>query len=146
MSLVEVLVTGNMKPVPPEIASSAPEGTEWFGGAVDRSTMTLRVHCPPDQREAVSLLLGHEPGEGQRSWRLSAPDSANADLDTQVEWILSRLSSDLAAWRQVTSKYKVDLFCGLFLERANRGVTLEPETMRKVADRGIQLGFDIYAS
>lgn len=135
-----------MKPVPPEIASSAPEGTEWFGGAVDRSAMTLRVHCPPDQREAVSLLLGHEPGEGQRSWRLSAPDSANADLDTQVEWILSRLSSDLAAWRQVTSKYKVDLFCGLFLERANRGVTLEPETMRKVADRGIQLGFDIYAS
>jgi len=134
-----------MKPIPPDIAIGAPEGTEWFGGAVDRSTMTLRVHCPPDKREAVSLLLGHESGEGRRSWGLSAPDSADADLDTQVDWILSRLSSDLAAWRRVTSEYKVDLFCGLFLERTNRGVTLEPETMRKIADRGIQLGFDIYA-
>jgi hypothetical protein len=62
-----------------------------------------------------------------------------------VQWILSRLSSDLAAWRQVTSEYKVDLFCGLFLERANRGVSLEPETMRRLADRGIRFGFDIYA-
>jgi hypothetical protein len=134
-----------MKSVPPDISNRAPEGTEWFGGAVDRSTMTLRVHCPPDQREAVSLLLGHESGGGKRSWWLSAPDSADANLDTQVEWILSRLSSDLAAWRRITSEYKVDLFCGLFLERTNRGVTLEPETMRKVADRGIQFGFDIYA-
>ena len=134
-----------MKPVPPEIASSAPEGTEWFGGAVDRSTMTLRVHCGAEQRARVSRLLGLEPSEVRRSLRLSAPDSANSDLDAQVEWILSRLSSDLAAWRQVTSECKVDLFCGLFLERTNRGVTLEPETMRKLADRGIHLGFDIYA-
>jgi hypothetical protein len=134
-----------MKPVPPEIASSAPEGTEWFGGVADRSTMTLRIHCGAEQRAAVSLLLGCEPSGMQGCWRLSAPDSANADLDTQVEWILSRLSSDLVAWRQITSEYKADLFCGLFLERPNRGVTLEPETMRKLADRGIQLGFDIYA-
>ena len=133
-----------MKPVPPEIASSAPEGTEWFGGAVDRSTMTLRVHCGAEQCAAVSLLLGRE-SKVERSWRLSAPDSGTADLDTQVEWILSRLSSDLAAWRQVTSEYKVDFFCGLFLERTNRGVTLESETMRKLAARRIQLGFDIYA-
>lgn len=134
-----------MKPVPPEVLNSAPEGTDWFGGAVDRSTMTLRVHCGAQQCEAVSLLLGCGPIENERSWWLSAPDSASADLDAQVEWILSRLNSDLVAWRTLTSEYKVDMFCGLFLERTNRGVTLQPETMRKLADRGIQLGFDIYA-
>lgn len=107
--------------------------------------MTLRVHCGAEQRAGVSLLLGLEPSGVQGSLRLSAPDSANSDLDAQVEWILSRLSSDLSAWRQVTSGHKVDLFCGLFLERPNRGVALEPETMRKLADRGIHLSFDIYA-
>ena len=112
---------------------------------MDRSTMTLRVHCGAEQRAAVSFLLGCEPTGVRGCWRLSAPDSTNADLDAQVEWILSRLSSDLATWRQVTSEHKVDLFCGLFLDRTNRGVTLEPETMRKLADRGIQLGLDIYA-
>ena len=41
--------------------------------------------------------------------------------------------------------YRVDLFCGLFLERPNRGVTLMPKTMTEIGVRGIKLGFDIYA-
>ena len=134
-----------MKSVPPEILSSAPEETEWFGGAVDRSTMTLRVHCEYEEREAVSQLLGCESDKTRKSWRLTAPESMGADLDEQVDWILSRLTEDIGKWRQVTAKYKTDMFCGLFLERSNRGVSLEPETMRKLAERGIQMGFDIYA-
>ena len=68
-----------------------------------------------------------------------------ADLGAQIEWILARLPSDLAVWSQLTSRYKTDMFCGLFLERSNHGVSLQPATMAKLAERGIQLGFDIYA-
>jgi hypothetical protein len=134
-----------MKPVPPEILASAPEGTQWFGGPVDKSTMTLRVQCAADECEAVSALLGAPPTESKRFWRLSAPDMSPADPGAQVEWILSRLTSNLVTWGEVTGRYKTDMFCGLFLERDNRGVSLDSRTMAKLSERGIMIGFDIYA-
>lgn len=134
-----------MKSVPPEIEASGPEGTQWFGGAVDRSIMTLRVACSGEECEAVSRLLNYSGSTPAKRWRLSAPDSSGSNLDEQTHWILSRLTTDLGIWKQLTSQYKIDLFCGLFLERPNRGVTLGPDTMRQLADRGIEIGFDIYA-
>lgn len=131
--------------MPSDIRSIAPEGTEWHGGSVDRSKMTLRVHCPEADRTIVSTLLGSAGTESRRNWGLSAPDSAGADLDSQIAWIFSQLTSELTNWRQVSAQYRMDLFCGLFLERRNRGVSLSPQTMAAVAARGISLGFDIYA-
>ena len=66
-------------------------------------------------------------------------------MDAQVHWIFSRLTSDLKIWKKLGEHYRIDLFCGLFLERANRGVTLAPETMAAIAARGAELGFDIYS-
>jgi len=133
-----------MKPVPPHIAAGAPEGTLWYGGPVDRSKLTLRVMCDSSEVQAVSELLGCESEVAKHGWRLSAPALEPANLDVQVQEIFSKLTADLHVWRQVCSKYKVDLFCGLFLERPNRGISLSPETMAQVSSRGISLGFDIY--
>ena len=133
-----------MKPIPQNILESAPDGTQWYGGAVDRSTMTLRINCETSECEVVSELVGCTSDSPKR-WRVAAPDSQGADLDAQVNSILSRLTSDLGVWQQLSSKYQVDLFCGLFLERPNRGVTLRAETMAQLGARGISFGFDIYA-
>jgi len=139
-----------MKPVPTHIIASGPPGTAWFGGAVDRSTMTLRVMAKVrgesvDKKE-VSRLLGCDSDETKRqSWSLHAPDKEEADLDAQIDWILARVSSDLSVWKKITEAYRVDLFCGLLLERSNRGVTLTPKTMTELGARGIEIGFDIYA-
>jgi len=144
-------LTGNesMKPVPPHIRALGPPDTQWFGGTVDRSKMSLRVmekeHGKSIDKGAVSRLLGCEPNrEKPRHWTLSAPDSGEADLDAQAAWLFARLNSDLAVWKKLVSEYRVDLFCGLFLERPNRGVTLSPKTMAALAERGIPLGLDIY--
>jgi Domain of unknown function (DUF4279) len=139
-----------MKPVPPHIIASGPPGTEWFGGAVDRSTMTLRVMAKirgesVDKKE-ISQLLGCEPDQEKfRHWSLDAPDKEEADLDAQVDWILLRVTADLGVWKKITEAYRVDLFCALYLERSNRGVTLAPKTMLALGARGIELGLDIYA-
>ena len=106
--------------------------------------MTLRINCETSECEVVSELVGCTSDSPKR-WRVAAPDSQGADLDAQVNSILSRLTSDLGVWQQLSSKYQVDLFCGLFLERPNRGVTLRAETMAQLGARGISFGFDIYA-
>lgn len=139
-----------MRPVPPHIAASGPAGTEWFGGAVDRSAMTLRVRSKVrgegvDKKE-VSRLLGRESDRQKfRHWSLNAPDNEGADLDAQIAWLLDRVTHDLSVWKKVTVEYRVDLFCALYLERKNRGVTLSPKTMAELGTRGIEIDFDIYA-
>jgi hypothetical protein len=106
--------------------------------------MTLRINCEASECEALSKLIGCASDNPKR-WRVAAPDAQGADLDGQVSSILARLTSDLGVWQQITSKYQVDLFCGLFLDRPNRGVALRVETMAQLAARGISIGFDIYA-
>jgi hypothetical protein len=133
-----------MKPIPESILASGPEDTEWYGGAVDRSKMTLRINCEVSDLAAVSTLVGCASNNEKR-WRVSAQELQGADLDAQISEILARLTSDLSVWQQLSSKYQVDLFCGLFLERPNRGVSLSPETMAQLSARGISIGFDIYA-
>lgn len=139
-----------MKPVPPHIIASGPPGTKWFGGAVDRSTMTLRVMAKVrgesvDKKEVAQLLGCESDQQKSKHWSLDALASETADLDSQVSSILSRLTADLAVWKKIVAGYRVDLFCGLYLERSNRGVTLAPQTMVDLGSRGIELGFDIYA-
>ena len=148
-----------MNKPPEEIVASAPEGTFWFGGPVDRSKMSLRIFGESVDPLEITKILGHEPTKGRKkgdrsvrgyvfkkgSWTLSAPESIGANIDYQVDWILSRLTKDLEIWKTTTEKYAVDLFAGLFLEARNRGIRLSPNTMQKLSSRGIELGFDIYS-
>jgi len=67
------------------------------------------------------------------------------DLALQIRWILDQLTSDLSRWSAVTSRWKVDIFCGLFLERPNRGVMLDADTLSRIGERKISVGLDIYA-
>ena len=134
-----------MKPVPDIVQEAGPDGTVWHGGPVDRSTASLRVAAEGADILEVSRLLGATSHANPKGWRLRAPDALNQDLQLQIAWLLDQLTSDLTKWGAVTSRWKVDLFCGLFLERPNCGVELDAATLRRVAERNVSIGFDIYA-
>jgi hypothetical protein len=112
--------------------------------------MTLRVMAKDhggsvDKDEVSRLLVCESDRANLRHWCLHAPDKAEADLDSQVAWILSRVTDDLDVWNRLVVEYRIDIFCGLFMERKNRGVSLSPRSMAELSVRGIQIGFDIYA-
>ena len=67
------------------------------------------------------------------------------DIEDHISILLSRATSDLAIWRRITDAFRVDLFCALFLNAANRGIELSPLVLAQVAERRITVGFDIYA-
>ena len=98
-----------------------------------------------DKKEIARLLRCESDLEKLRHWSLHAPDEKEADLDSQVAWILARLTSDASVWKRVARDYRLDMFCAVHLERSNRGVSLSPKTMADLGARGIELGFDIYA-
>jgi hypothetical protein len=147
----------NPKKHPP---NDAPEGTVWFGGPVDEASVTLRFFGDDLEPAEITRLLGCEPSEAARTgenlrrsngtftvrqgfWRLRS-ERSETDIADQLLALLARLSSDLSVWRELTDRYRADLFCGLFLSTRNRGIEFSPELLQRVSERQLTLGFDIY--
>jgi|SRR5580658_10253377 Domain of unknown function (DUF4279) len=128
-----------------------------------RSVATLRIMGDSLVPDDVTRILGAAPSASQvkgqeltgksgvtrtakfGAWRLHATETSPADLDAQVAEILSRLSSDLNVWSDLSAKFDVDLFCGWFMDRENEGLDVSPQTLRSLGERGIELSLDIYA-
>lgn len=98
-----------------------------------RSVASLRIAGDDLVPEEVSLLLGAQPTHAQRKgqelqskngvriatfghWRLHAKETEPENLDAQVAEILGQLTSSADVWQNLTARYRVDLFCGWFME------------------------------
>lgn len=128
--------------------------------ALARSKATLRIAGDDLSPPEMSRLLGATPtlarakGEKMKPggtatarsglWHLSARDTEPADVDEQVGDILAQLPADLDVWRSLTARYRVDLFCGWFMNESNEGVEIAPGTLTSLGSRGIKLGVDLY--
>lgn len=77
-------------------------------------------------------------------WRLSAPTREDGDLDAQIADLFASLSDDLTVWKDLSSRFDVDVFCGVFMSTGNDGVALQPATLLMLGVRGIALNLDIY--
>jgi len=75
---------------------------------------------------------------------LTSADSPEADLDAQIASILGQLTPDTAIWKSLTSRYRADIFVGVFMGTSNDGLALRPETLDMLGARGLALDFDIY--
>ena len=66
-------------------------------------------------------------------------------MDGQIEELLSQATPDLKIWQDLAKRYHIDLFCGLFLGCSNEGMTLSPQSLLALGERGIDLDLDIYS-
>ena len=131
---------------------------------INRSYATLRISGDDLVPSEISSILGYETSliqskgqvfVGKKSgrervaksgmWRVQATNCEPEDLDFQISEIINRLSSDLNAWKSLANRFDIDLFCGLFMEVSNEGMEISPCSLNLLAERGIMLGFDIYA-
>ena len=144
-------------PLPPE-----PVGPfVLVGGYVDRTSASLRFFDDDLDPEQVTRLLGCQPTHACRkgdllpskryqriahtgSWRLQTPKGDERALEEQITSLLDKASDDLAAWEQLSKGARLDVFCGLHLKAWNRGFSLSPGLMRRLAERHLEVDFDIY--
>jgi len=130
---------------------------------ISRSAATLRIIGDDLVPDEITRLLGATPTQAQTKgdkivgkktgkvriarfgmWRLQALDCEPEDLDGQISFIFNQLTKDLTVWGSFSSKYKIDLFCGLFMECSNEGMELSPESLSVLGSRGIKIGLDVY--
>ena len=114
----------------------------------DEITKLLRAsptHVQTKGDKIVGKKTGHVRIAKSGMWRLCASDREPEDMDGQIREIFIQMTGDLAVWRDITKRYQVDLFCGLFMGCSNEGLTLSPQSLTTLGERGIKMGLDIYA-
>lgn len=128
-----------------------------------RSVAALRIVGEDLIPEAITKLLGCEPTHSKTKgqvvrvnnagreriiksgmWLLEATDSEPGNLDKQVAELIGKLTQDLKVWAFLLQQFRIDLYCGLFMDESNEGVSLSTETLQALGQRGIELGLDIY--
>jgi hypothetical protein len=131
--------------------------------SVQRSVATLRISGDDLNPAEISRLLGCDPSEAQTKgerlvgrvtgyvriartgmWRLCAADREPQDLDGQIDELLSKLTDELTVWGSIAEKFRLDLFCGLFMQESNEGLSISPDSLAALGLRHIELGLDIY--
>jgi hypothetical protein len=125
------------------------------------STVGLRIFGDDLVPEEVSALLGCEPTRAYRkgqmrqapnyvaktgTWLLEAADAEPGDLEAQLVEVLGRVTSDMEIWRQLGQRFELDLYCGAFMRTSNDGISLSPQTLSQLGQRGLSLGIEIYAA
>jgi len=118
----------------------------FFGDDLDPVELTQRLGVEPTvcHRKGDSMPNIAEQTNRTGGWLLAGERQSKSSLEAQISALFDRLSGDLAVWRDLTSRYRADLFCGLWSEAWNRGVSLSPELVMRISERGLSIGFDVY--
>lgn len=119
-----------------------------IGDDLDPDKITSLLKCAPTSATTKGQIIrsksGRERVAKSGGWDLEAPDSEPENLDHQVAFILNKLNKDLEVWHELKSKFRMDLFCGLFMYSGDEGLTISPETLEELGIRGIELGLCLY--
>jgi len=51
----------------------------------------------------------------------------------------------MEVWRDLCSRFDAEVYCGVHLQEWNEGLDISPKSLRMLGERGLRIGFDIYA-
>ena len=78
-------------------------------------------------------------------WSIQFETNETLSLEKKIEALLEKFTSEIPVWLCATKNVKADIFCGLFLDEWNQGFNLTPSLLKKLSDRNLEIGFDIYS-
>ena len=120
-----------------------------FGDELIPEEITERIGCEPTwsyrKGDVDHLRSGKDIVRKTGMWLLEATATEPEDLNLQVKEVISRLTSNLDVWKALNREFEIDLYCGLFLESTNDGLSLSAETLAALGERGVELGLQVYA-
>lgn len=148
-----------MKPPPPQSSplkgpvtldeahsDSTSVALRFFGDDLDPVELSNKLGAEPtvSHRKGDSMPNIAEKTRATGSWLLSGEPMSKTSLDEQINKLFDQLTDDLEVWRELTDRYRSDLFCGVWSKAWNRGVSLSPDVVARISERGLSIGFDVY--
>jgi hypothetical protein len=155
-----------MKRPMPLQPTDAPKDTVWVGGPIPWFSISLSISAEDLDPDEITRLLGIQP---TKAWRKGVPQSGRAgregrvptfgrwstglrrdettewDVEEAISLVLDRILVKDEVWKQVVSNSKARIFVGLTLDTYNRGFGFAPSLLKRIAELGLMLDFDIYA-
>jgi Domain of unknown function (DUF4279) len=116
------------------------------GDNLSPDEVTRALGGEPHERATKGELLGSGSAALTGVWLRRATDQMPGDVDVQIRELLVGLTEDPANWIELSARFRADIFVGLFLNQPNEGLGLRPETLAKLAERGLDLSLDIYST
>jgi len=121
----------------------------FFGDDLDPDALTASLGKAPTKFAVKGQVITSDKTGSVRvaktgSWIFSVGDRAPGDLDAQIRELFGALSVDLSVWRELATKYKPDLFVGLFMKESNEGDGIGSECIGLLSSRGVSLSLDVY--
>jgi hypothetical protein len=125
---------------------------------VSRTRASLRISGDDLEPAALTGALECQPTKAHRKgdvvngrsktfglWLLEASPQEPGDLNGQIREVLAKTTPNIAVWVQLRQRFRVDLFCGIFLDREIEGLSIDASLLEALGSRGIELSLDIYA-
>ena len=114
------------------------------------SEITMLLECLPTKSQSKGdVIEGKKTGKLREAktggWWLLAPACFDGNLNSQILGLLALLNDEVSVWTDLSDRFKLDLFVGVFLSSGNDGIGLSPKTLKAIGDRGIELDLDIYS-
>lgn len=121
----------------------------FFGDSLNPEEVTSLLGRPPSRsrlmgEELIGKVTGRRSISKTGAWLLSTKDRSPGDLDAQIAELLDGLTNDLEVWRDLSSRYRADVFCGLFMHKGNEEISVSPRTMLALGERCLGLDLDLY--
>lgn len=130
-----------------EVSETA-SSLRFFGDDLDPDEITRLLGGTPTigvSKGGIWLTSnGAEKIATRGSWRLNVERRSPGDLDGQIAELFENLSLEVAVWKDLSRRFQADVFCGLFLNESNEGISLSSETLTAVGSRGLTLDIEIY--
>jgi len=120
-----------------------------FGDDVEPDEITHILRCAPTAAHRTGEVIRYQSGRERvvkcENWLLNATKAEPEDINGQVRWLLSQVEPDPDAWKRLIQRFEVDIYCGLFMKGSSEGLSLAPDVLALLGERGIHLGFEIYS-
>jgi hypothetical protein len=121
-----VQVTDPLERIFVEEHMNSAAGLRIIGDDVVPEDITRILGCEPTSTTVKGQVIrGKKTGQERiartGSWHLNVPDRMPDDLDGQIMEILGKLNPDPDVWASLASRFRMDIFCGLFMANSSEG-------------------------
>ena len=116
---------------------------------LDPTDLTARLGVSPSFAARHGDVTQRSDGPHVRRggvWLYKMDATEGWDLDSAITQLLVSLPADTELWADLQSRFRLDVFCGLFMGTDNHYAELRPSTIRLLGERGIALTLDVYES
>jgi hypothetical protein len=125
-------------------------GIRLFGRELNPQRITQLLGCAPSSAaktgEKIINASGIERIAKKGFWILDFGEPDEIILEEKIKILLGKLTDNIETWQEITGNLDTaDINCGLFIDNWNEGFTLSQSTLKKISDRNLEIGFDIYS-